>query len=486
MIEIILAALLSLIYGLSRVWLALQTNLWYDEAYTYVISHLDLAGIITASATDVHPPLYYIILSLFSWADITSIRAVSVLIALCSWVGFLFLMEDLRLSIKAQLLAAVMFILAPFNWYYGQELRMYGLLELLVICQALAWRRRNIPMLTLASIAAVYTHNYGLIYTAVVYLWALYDVVMEHRKPTEETRSLLAEVRAAFADVRNALAPSRNLIISGALVALAYLPWVFYALLPQLQFVESGHHWLRPFDLGNAIMAFYTAIYAGWADQYGTLWLVVMTTSGLAALYFRADWRKPFYWLSLAPFVLAMLISANLTNIMLGRALLPCMPFLYMGIADQLTSNRGRYQVMGSLVVISVLGLSLWNFGGAVVKGELHPEELDPTITMDPGLQIIHLEDTSLATFGAYHPYNVHRILSDCPEQIAALGQAARDPMEFYPIAKTDLPEHYYFVGNVGIFSLQCHADLYKQMTEGAELIQSRNTQAGYGGVWKR
>ena len=50
------------IFFVSLTWLAGSSKYWYDEAFTYLVTRLDLVHLIEATASDVHPPLHYLLL----------------------------------------------------------------------------------------------------------------------------------------------------------------------------------------------------------------------------------------------------------------------------------------------------------------------------------------------------------------------------------------------------------------------------------------
>lgn len=52
----------SIILLLIMLTLGLNKSLWNDETFTFNIIGMTFKGMLNATATDVHPPLYYIIL----------------------------------------------------------------------------------------------------------------------------------------------------------------------------------------------------------------------------------------------------------------------------------------------------------------------------------------------------------------------------------------------------------------------------------------
>ncbi len=108
----------------------LNQSLWLDEAVTAkVVQSFNLIEIITKfSPYDFHPPLYYLILRLwttyFGYSEI-SLRSPSILFSLIA--GF-YVYNSISLSCKkCAVWGAVFFLFNPLIIYYSQEARMYML-----------------------------------------------------------------------------------------------------------------------------------------------------------------------------------------------------------------------------------------------------------------------------------------------------------------------------------------------------------------------
>ena len=105
-------------------------SLWSDEGNSAALAARSLPQIARDSARDIHPPLYYWILHI--WTRLlgngeTALRSLSSMLGVLQ-VWFVYLLgwrlHDRRMGLLAAFLAAV----APFQVYYSQEARMYMLL----------------------------------------------------------------------------------------------------------------------------------------------------------------------------------------------------------------------------------------------------------------------------------------------------------------------------------------------------------------------
>ena len=123
---------------LSMVFVLLQngTGVDYDEAFTWdVVANNGLRGIISATAADVHPPLYYLICKL---AFCVFGKSLKVLL----WVSLVPVILGMIMSsvfvnknwgFSAAFLFNLIYGFAPFILHYNLNLRMYSWMDLFVL-----------------------------------------------------------------------------------------------------------------------------------------------------------------------------------------------------------------------------------------------------------------------------------------------------------------------------------------------------------------
>ncbi len=188
--------------------------LWFDEGYSFYFAHLPVPALLAATAVDIHPPLYYLVLK--AWLALTDpllpavigARLLSVLWGTAT-IPLLWAIGRRLGRGRAGLLAAGLLAISPFHIYYSQEVRMYGMvtclgalgvwltLEALERRQAVWWAGAG-----LALLAALYTQYY-----AVFIVLALTIFLAVSRRGREAWRAWGA-------------------VLAG--ITLAYLPWVWY------------------------------------------------------------------------------------------------------------------------------------------------------------------------------------------------------------------------------------------------------------------
>ena len=101
-------------------------NLWFDEIYSWNLSSDNLVSLIYRTASDIHPPLYYLLLKL--WITIAgdtvfSMRLLSALFSSFS-VFYIYALSRNILSRNESLIVIFFYAVSPLNLFYSQEVRM--------------------------------------------------------------------------------------------------------------------------------------------------------------------------------------------------------------------------------------------------------------------------------------------------------------------------------------------------------------------------
>ena len=105
-------------------------SLWFDEAFSWRLIQFPVSEMVARAATDVHPPLYYLLLK--GWAyvfasSLLALRSFSIVMAgLTIWCGYLFTAYALR-SRGAGILAALLLAVSGWQIQFAWEARMYTL-----------------------------------------------------------------------------------------------------------------------------------------------------------------------------------------------------------------------------------------------------------------------------------------------------------------------------------------------------------------------
>jgi len=228
--EILLSVGLFLILVLAlvlRLYRLSGQSLWYDEGTSVALAQRDVSTIIQSAAADIHPPLYYLVLSawvrFFGTGEI-AVRLLSVGVGVAV-VCVVYLLGRRLFGQTVALVAAFLAALSPFLVYYSQETRMYiqttllSALSVYVLVLALSpsprggrGKRLLWPVYVLITAAALYSHYFAAtvvlaedVAIALVLLWALIAGHSRQRPPA------------------TILVP---LLVAQAIVAVVYAPWL--------------------------------------------------------------------------------------------------------------------------------------------------------------------------------------------------------------------------------------------------------------------
>ncbi len=174
---------LALAFGL-RVYGLGQQSLWSDEGASAAMTWRTPAEILEASAGDIHPPLYYLLLR--AWAEGAGrwefgLRFLSVLAGVLT-VALAARLGGRLFGAPGRLVAGGFLAVSPLAVYYSQEARMYALLGMLgalgmnglwdLTAPGKANRRWPAALAYLAGMAgALYTQYFGVLLVAAANLW---------------------------------------------------------------------------------------------------------------------------------------------------------------------------------------------------------------------------------------------------------------------------------------------------------------------------
>lgn len=219
-------------------YMAVDSSTWVDEAYTMGIIRYSIPELISVTAQDVHPPLYYIIVKLiFICTGIEDIylgvivaRIVSLVPFAIMWILSITYIRRFFGELTGSLFSLCL-VTAPQMIATGLEIRMYSwamlflLVAFLAVCRLVLVGRREIGtflVLGSAVLCAFYTHYFAAI--AVAILLAIYMVFI-----------LIYD--------RKQLAP---FLLMCAVDAILYFPWIMVAF-SQIRQV-SQDYWIAPID----------------------------------------------------------------------------------------------------------------------------------------------------------------------------------------------------------------------------------------------
>ena len=207
--------------------------IWSDEAYSLAMAGRSFSDIWRITGQDVHPPLYYFLLKIFTAPFHTSFRAGRFLsgAAMLYTVGFGGYQMKKLFSEKHGLLYMVLLFGFPFIFPYAFEVRSYAVATaFLTTCAFYAYRtamegrKTNWIILTISAVLVGYTHYFALLSAGFIYLILLVSIL---RRNDKESRGHMLH----------------SWLLSVLACIVLYIPWM-RSLLGQLAFKVNNEYWI--------------------------------------------------------------------------------------------------------------------------------------------------------------------------------------------------------------------------------------------------
>ena len=347
-----------LILGLVLRLISLNQSFWLDEATSgLVVRNFSLTEIVTKfSPGDFHPPLYYLILKVWSSFFGTSeiaLRFPSIIFGLLT-IYFVYLIGKELFNKKAGIIAGILLATSGLHIYYSQEARMYSLTALLV--------------------------SY-LVYLFLKKKWFLFSIILLLTGMTDYPALLVIPV---FWLVGRRF--WRKLVLSSSLLVISYLIWlpIFIKQL-SVGFSTVGSSWgniLGTFSFKNLALIPVKFILGriSFDDKYLYASIILLTAFLFGYLILKSikstrrvdsikNLRVIWLWLIL-PILLGMAVSFKLSIFSYFRFLF-CLPALYILIAIGI-GETGKYK---KFFLCFVLGINVLCTMYYVLTPEFHRED---------------------------------------------------------------------------------------------------------------
>lgn len=319
-----------------------QSSIWFDEAFSAYIIRFNFLEIWQFTAVDVHPPLYYWLLKLWSLLFGTTdvaLRSMSVLFAGVAIV-FGYLLIHRKFGRKTAMYGLVAMVLSPVIIRYSQEMRMYTLVLALALAATyvlqLAVERGQRKLWVIYGVLislGMWTHYFA----AIVWLahWAWRAIMV-----AKETRGRSKKFRTAFF--------TKDWLIAHAVAIGLYITWLPY-LVKQLSIVQAFGYWIPPVSPVTLTNFFTNSVL--YRNQDGlTPWL----TLGFVVLMALS------IWLSIRGFKALKKPQRATYMLLLTLAFVPPLLLVLTSMPPLQSSFIDRYLVTSSVVVSILLGFVMW------------------------------------------------------------------------------------------------------------------------------
>ncbi len=326
-----------------------QQSLRLDEAQSiWQTSHSPLK-VVEIIATDVHVPLYHIILHfwiLIFGSDVSLARFLSFIFFLIS-MPVAYAVARLCYDVKTSLFATTLFIISPFMNWYGNEIRMYSLFVLIVLLNQYFFLKiyKNPTAsswvgFALTAMLGIYTHYFFWLVLLTNGLFYLYN-------------------RRDFQP-----GSSRRFFNTFALLVITFLPWILYVL--YLGQVSNSTPSLTAPTTINIFNTFSEFLFGFQTDHLNTilvsLWPLTILFVFLALRKNNKITPQTIYLLFafLLPNIVAFIVSVGFRPVYLTRYLIFTMPSMYFVISWLVSTYPRKLAIVARAGLILIMTFMLF------------------------------------------------------------------------------------------------------------------------------
>jgi len=397
--------------------------LWYDEAFTAWLAGLTLPAMLDAIAGDVHPPAWYLLewamVRLFGSSEM-ALRAPACLIGILNlWLAWI--VASRLASRPVALLSTGIFALAPFQIYYSQEARMYGLLQFAVLASTWAMLSRRWAALAGAGLLGLLSHNLMIVYLVPIFVlavgrdWCFFEGA--HWRIID------------WHWLRRWGAGQAGIVILGC-----YAPWAAWLVWPQIGAVGNSF-WVQPLSLGGFFYPLYILVAhiaaPAWLQLHMGILIVALVLWGSLKAW-NDPARRAILVLAWGPPVILALISLAWQPVYLHRTLIGSSLFLYLLAALALSrAARVLAQPVGMIALIIALPLiiSTGNFYTSSEARRWDVRTDAAAVGCEIGDVVYHVNLASLILFQYYLPECDHWVWPAANDLSQSLTQRTKQAM---------------------------------------------------------
>ena len=152
-------------------------NIWTDEAFTLELLQENVKGIITGTAKDVHPPLYYLYAKIFYtvFGDALIVQKAAAIIPMTAVCVFGATIMRRKFGDMVSLLFLLFITCVPCSMEFAVQVRMYSLALLCVtVCGVYAYlafaegEKKDFAIMAVSGTAAAYTHYFAFVSVMII------------------------------------------------------------------------------------------------------------------------------------------------------------------------------------------------------------------------------------------------------------------------------------------------------------------------------
>ncbi len=233
-----------------------RRDFWYDEAFTGVAVKENFNDMIIMIINDVHPPLYYAALKVFSSFfnySVFGIRLFSAIFGVLA-VWALYLLAKELFSRKVGLYAALVATVSPFAIQYSQEARMYTMLVFLILISAYFFvkglqtkEKKYFAFWGFFTGLSMLTHYMGIIFSSVYYVvfvaWGIFNI----------NWAVLDSIYKKIKVIIKNILPTKEILLGYVIAFLVFLPWL-KMFIHHISIKGNNLSWVKPASFGDIVV----------------------------------------------------------------------------------------------------------------------------------------------------------------------------------------------------------------------------------------
>lgn len=426
--------------------LSFGRELWYDEAFSVCIARCSVSDIISYTASDVHPPLYYLILKII----VTMFGQGLYVYRLATALPFvLMLLAAGRFGRKyfggyVPVFVVLFLTAAPSMLLYASEIRMYTWCQLFVmlsmmqaveLAQQQSWKKWL--AFSLVNVLAAYTHYFAgaavllVSFFLLISLLGRYAWERDNERQGGEGRDGERRGRAKQDQkMRRRKECWKSFLqwtASMSLTGVLYLPWliVFYR---QATKVKEDF-WISAFDW-EEISEYAQFVFGYWEDPLGTFSGIILRILVIAAaVMWIRNWKNQKKdWIVALNFgvffgyiVLGVLLSVCVTPVFMRRYIIIVLPLFWLAVVcASLQQKDKRVMLVWGCVGLIMLSISYGK--------EFRHRNSDANVT---ALALLEEECTEEETIYCTNPYVMAEIEVYLPQNVCYLPGSALEGEAF-------------------------------------------------------
>lgn len=332
----LIAGIIIFIYSIFSPLTGIITNI--DEYFTITVLNFPIWDVIQITASDVHPPLYYLMAYPFSQSLLT--------LKILSMIPYVILILIAATKIKNDYgwLASGLFAfsLIVFSQFYIHYLiaRMYSWAILFIVISFIAYldilkepSRNSWIILTIFSILGAYTHYFAALTSIILYLLLFTKIYKTQLK---------------------------EFLISSVACVILYIPWLS-VLLSQLSSVHNNY-WIPTPTLSTILTCFSFFIHATNNVIFCSIMTLIFIGFLVLALKKKDEGVLSGFYVYIGLILLTTIISFTFKPILRVRYLLPACGILWLSISILISKIESKKLI--TLLIIFIIALA----GFSIVK----------------------------------------------------------------------------------------------------------------------